>query len=99
MAPPLIHYFMSAIELFVMCYFFDEHINAAFAIKDDLELEFSRGESVKRILIGAVITVAITVEMMLNHYFRLILLVNFHDRCFGAGRKLCGVSHCKPEQF
>ena len=68
---------MSAVALIVLSYFFDEHIIAEFAIMHGLEPELARQEFLKRILKGAAFIVAITVAVMLNRYFTLILLISF----------------------
>ena len=77
LAPPLILFYMSAVALIVLSYFFDEHIIAEFAIMHGLEPELARQEFLRRILKGAAFIVAITVAVMLNRYFTLILLVSF----------------------
>ena len=77
LAPPLILFYMSAVALIVLSYLFDEHIIAEFAIMHGLEPDLARQEFLKRILKGAAFIVAITVAVMLNRYFTLILLVSF----------------------
>ena len=42
MAPPLILFYMSAVALIVLSYFFDEHIIAEFAIMCSLEPDLAR---------------------------------------------------------
>ena len=77
LAPPLVLFYLSAAALIILSYFFDEHIIAEFAIMHGLEANLARQEFLKRILKGAAFVVAITVAVMLNRYFMLILLVSF----------------------
>ena len=77
LAPPLILFYMSAVASIVLSYLFDEHIIAEFAIMRGLEPDLARQEFLKCILKGAAFIVAITVAVMLNRYFTLILLVSF----------------------
>ena len=77
LAPPLVLFYISAVALIILSYMFDEHIIAEFAIMHGLEPELARQEFLKRILKGSAFIVAITVAVMMNRYFMLILLVSF----------------------
>lgn len=77
LALPLVFFYLSAMALITLSYFFSQHIIAEFAVMHSLELELARQEFLKRILKGAAFVIAITVAVVLNRFFTLVLLISF----------------------
>ena len=76
LAGPLVFFYASSIALIFLLYVFGPHITDELTIMHDLTSDEARQEFFLIILKGAAFMVAITVTVMLNRFFTLILLVS-----------------------